>query len=407
MNEAAALPRILFVDDEPNVLQGMQRMLYKMRSQWEMAFASSAAKALELFHVRRFDVVVSDMHMPEMDGAELLVRIKAEWPEVVRIVLSGYSEYEAVMRTIGPAHQYLAKPCNSDRIVATVTRALKLRSYLHSDQLRQVIAGMGPVPSPSQSYTALVQEFDRSTASAASVSDIIDRDLAMSANVLRLVNSPFFGFSSEITSALQAVRLLGFDLIRSLVLKAGIFRHFEGNRFLEKRLEEINAESLIHVKAVRQVSQLLHLNERSRNQASCAALLSEIGLLVMLDYSPERLDGAIHAASNNGDIVGAERKYFNASHCEIGAYLLGLWGFSDLVVEAVAFHHEPQKAMDSEPSATTAVHIVQTLCRSLRSGLGENETVPGLDLAYLKKIGVETDIAKFRTICTSIVNGIN
>ena len=407
MSEATALPRILFVDDEPNVLQGMQRMLYKMRSQWEMAFASSAAKALELFHARRFDVIVSDMRMPEMDGAELLARVKAEWPEVVRIVLSGYSEYEAVMRTVGPAHQYLAKPCDSDRIVATVTRALKLRSYLHSPQLRQVLAGMGPLPSPSQSYTALVQEFDRSTASVASVSEIIGRDVGMSAAVLRMVNSPFFGFSSEVNSALQAVRLLGFDLIRSLVLRVGIFRHFEGNHFLEKRLEEISAESLIYVKAVRQISQLLHLNERSRDQASCAALLSEIGLLVMLDYSPERFDGAIHAASNNGDIVAAERKYFNASHCEIGAYLLGLWGFSDPVVEAVAFHHAPQKAMDGEPSATTALHIVQVLCRSLRSGLGENEAVPGLDLVYLKKIGVGADIAKFRKICTSAINGAN
>jgi hypothetical protein len=63
--------------------------------------------------------------------------------------------------------------------------------------------------------------------------------------------------------------------------------------------------------------------------------------------------------------------------------------------------------MDGEPSATTALHIVQVLCRSLRSGLGENEAVPGLDLVYLKKIGVGADIAKFRKICTSAVNGAN
>lgn len=407
MTHATALPRILFVDDEPNVLQGMQRMLYKMRSQWEMAFASSAAKALELFRARRFDVVVSDMRMPEMDGAELLARIKAEWPEVVRIVLSGYSEYEAVMRTVGPAHQYLAKPCDSDRIVATVTRALKLRSYLHSPQLRQVLAGMGPLPSPPQSYMALVQEFDRSTASVASVSDIIGRDVAMSAAVLKMVNSPFFGFSSEVNSPLQAVRLLGFDLIRSLVLRVGIFRHFEGNRFLEKRLEEISSESLIHVKAARLISQSLHLDERSRDQASCAALLSEIGLLVMLDYSPERFDGASHAGSKSGDVVAAERRYFNASHCEIGAYLLGLWGFSDPVVEAVAFHHEPQKSLDNEPSATTVLHIVQNVCRAVRNRVGANEAVPGLDLAYLTKVRVEADIAVFRKLCASVVSGAN
>jgi HD-like signal output (HDOD) protein/CheY-like chemotaxis protein len=407
MTDATALPRILFVDDEPNVLQGMQRMLYKMRNQWEMAFASSAAKALDLFRTRRFDVVVSDMRMPEMDGAELLARIKAEWPEVVRIVLSGYSEYEAVMRTVGPAHQYLAKPCDSDRIVATVTRALKLRSYLHSSQLRQVLAGMGPLPSPPQSYMALVQEFDRSTASVASVSDIIGRDVAMSAAVLKMVNSPFFGFSSEVNVPMQAVRLLGFDLIRSLVLRVGIFRHFEGNRFLEKRIEAISEESLIYVKAVRLISQSLRLSERSRDQATCAALLSEIGILVMLDYSPERFDGATHVGSQGADVVTAERKYFNASHCEIGAYLLGLWGFSDPVVEAVAFHHEPQRAMDNEPSATTALHIVQTVCRAVRNRVGKNEPVPELDLSYLKKIGVEADVAKFRNLCTSAFDGVN
>jgi DNA-binding NtrC family response regulator len=106
------LKRLLFVDDDAMVLAGLRRALHDMRQEWDMHFAPGAYAALQALEKERFDAVITDMRMPSMDGALLLDCIKDRYPQVVRIILSGQSEKEAVLRSIAPAHQYLAKPCD-------------------------------------------------------------------------------------------------------------------------------------------------------------------------------------------------------------------------------------------------------------------------------------------------------
>ena len=87
-----AMKRILFVDDEEMVLQGLQRMLRSLRREWDMTFVESGAKALELMAEQPFDVVVSDMLMPGMTGAELLNEVMKRYPRTVRLILSGHAD---------------------------------------------------------------------------------------------------------------------------------------------------------------------------------------------------------------------------------------------------------------------------------------------------------------------------
>ena len=96
--------RVLFVDDEPKILEGLQRMLRSMRHEWEMEFALGGPSAMEALNSRPFDVVVTDMRMPGMDGAMLLSQVRGLHPQIVRIVLSGHSDQELVLSSVGPAH---------------------------------------------------------------------------------------------------------------------------------------------------------------------------------------------------------------------------------------------------------------------------------------------------------------
>lgn len=107
---------ILFVDDEPNVLSGLQRLLRPMRHEWDMYFAAGGKEALSLLAEKQVDVIVSDMKMPGMDGAALLEEVRQRYPQTTRIILSGYSEKELSIRTTGTVHQYLSKPCNPDTL---------------------------------------------------------------------------------------------------------------------------------------------------------------------------------------------------------------------------------------------------------------------------------------------------
>lgn len=114
--------KILFVDDEPMVLQGLQRVLRPLRNEWETAFANSGQEALEKLSQEPFDVIVTDMRMPGMDGGQLLTRVKERYPHMVRIILSGQADKTMVMKSVKPAHQYLAKPCDDATLRASLQR---------------------------------------------------------------------------------------------------------------------------------------------------------------------------------------------------------------------------------------------------------------------------------------------
>ena len=157
--------KILFVDDEANILAGLRRMLRSQRDQWSMHFASSGEEALSKMQAESFDVVVSDMRMPGMDGAELLTRVSKLYPNTVRLVLSGQSEHERIFRAIGPAHQFMAKPCEPQVLIDTIRRACDLQGQLSSESLTQLVSQLSHLPSLPTTYREVVEELESDEAS--------------------------------------------------------------------------------------------------------------------------------------------------------------------------------------------------------------------------------------------------
>src|ERR1700678_673355 len=135
--------RIVFVDDELNILQAMGRSFHSMRNEWNMEFLSSGAAALESLAKAPADVIVSDMRMPGMDGWQLLAEVKKLYPQTVRLVLSGQADPNSVMRTVGTAQLYLAKPCQSEAIKAAIVQTQMLKQLLSSDRLAALVGSVG------------------------------------------------------------------------------------------------------------------------------------------------------------------------------------------------------------------------------------------------------------------------
>lgn len=128
--------RILFVDDEPNILQGIKRMLHSMRNEWDMAFATSAFEALATLAKEPFDIIVTDIRMPRIDGIELLEYVARTYPGMIRFILSGQAQKETLLRSIGPMHQYLSKPIDPETLKSAIMRSVVLRSALTDNKLR-------------------------------------------------------------------------------------------------------------------------------------------------------------------------------------------------------------------------------------------------------------------------------
>ncbi|MBI4582287.1 MAG: HDOD domain-containing protein, partial [Planctomycetes bacterium] len=216
--------RILFVDDEPNVVDGLRRLLRKQRQVWHMEFAQSGAEALAKLAEMPFDVLVTDIQMPGMNGAELLERVVQAYPGVARIVLSGHVDETVATRVVSLAHRFLAKPTDADTLIAAVERAGVAQQEIGDERVRAWIGSCRSLPSLPTLYVELMQAAHSDTTNAREIARIISRDMAISAKILQLVNSSFFGLARRISSIEQTVSLLGLVRIRALVLAEHVVR---------------------------------------------------------------------------------------------------------------------------------------------------------------------------------------
>lgn len=355
------LPRVLIVDDDPNILSALRRMLRPQRAEWDMTFIDGGEAALAAMEAEPFDVLVSDIRMPRLDGAELLSRVQRRFPGTVRVILSGYADHESVLRTVGPAHQYLAKPCDPGVIVGMIRRSIGLRRLLASAALRRTVTGLTTLPTPPELFQRLTAELASPKASAASVAEIIAADVAMTAELLKLTNSAFFSVAQAVTTPLQAVRILGFETVKALVTRESIFRQFHGAARAAPLVRALNDHSLATANRARAIAQLERLGGHVADQAFCAGMLSHVGALMLLDTDAAAYARALLRIGPETDQPSAERAALGASHCEIGAYLLGLWGFPDPVVEAVAFALRPSDSVGENMSALTCLHAACAL----------------------------------------------
>jgi len=275
--------KILFVDDEPMVLQGLKRMLRSMRNEWDMAFAESGEEAMGILEGHPFEVLVTDMRMPGMNGAELLKKVQKRFPDMIRIVLSGHSDQELILKSVRTAHQYLSKPCNADTLKNTVSRACALRELLKDETLKQVVSNIDTLPSLPKLYQEIMAELQSEDAFMDRVGEII------------------------------------------------------------KRSEESGVP------------------------------LREV-----------------------------EHEVLGTGHGAVGAYLMGLWGFADNVVEAIAFHHKPETCPARRMGALAAVHVANALEHAFGpEGMKTDEAQ--VDREFLDQIGVAQKLERWARVCETAI----
>ncbi|HUB94733.1 MAG TPA: HDOD domain-containing protein, partial [Stellaceae bacterium] len=315
---------ILFVDDDPNVGAGLKRTLRGMRDAWTTRFALDGHEALEMLAREPADVIVTDMRMPGMDGAELLAEVEKRSPETVRIILSGQCDRQSALSAVGPTHIFLSKPCDSEQLVRVIRRVHRLGSLLAKPKLAKAIAGLRSLPSPSETYLKLVAALDEPECSVPAVAEIIGRDMALTAKLLQLVNSAFFGAHWHASTVLQAVHLLGTELVKTLVLTFGILQRMSDSLPAAGQLQcwkhGVQAAAGAHF-----IARDLALDKRAVEEAFTAGLLHDIGLLLLAtlfreaEHSITRL-----CVQERASRCAVERRILGVTHAEIGGYLLAL-----------------------------------------------------------------------------------
>lgn len=351
---------VLFVDDEPQVLAGLQRTMFMAGRDWDMTFSPSGAEALLELERSPVDVVVTDMRMPMMDGAALLAQVRARSPRTIRIILSGHTEREAALRSLDVAHQFLSKPCPSENLLETIDRAVALRHLMSEPSLQAAVGAVTALPSPPHLLGRL-QHLLGSEANLHQIGQLVSEDPALAAKVLQLANSAFFGSGTPMLLIDDAVARLGTTMLRTVMLATEIFHGDPGGQ-----------ADLLRVPAVRASRLALSIcaSRGCEQDVSTAALLARVGLLLESSEPRDLRD---------------EDEF--PSYAELGAYLLGLWGLPVPIIEAVANHRAPGRVIHQRFDTVGIVHVAVALAN------GEEP-----DVDYLRRMGVDAQLPQWREL---------
>jgi HD-like signal output (HDOD) protein/ActR/RegA family two-component response regulator len=388
--------RLLFVDDDRVVLQGLERMLFEWADAWDMVFVDDGEKALAALREAHFDIIVTDARMAGMDGAALLSRVRAEHPDVVRVILTGHSELEATLRAMPVAHSFLTKPCKPELLIEVLERSCALQALLEREDLRTLVGGVTGLPVKPEVYSRLTEAIADPNADTADIARIVSRDVALASKVLHLTNSAFFGSRRNFVSVEQAVAFIGVRMLRKVVLSAEVFTTFEP----EQELAGLSLDGeQHHALCCAGIARGIAADSEQAEYAFLAGMLHDIGKLVWATNAPGLMrELERRCAPGQSLLPHVEEVEAGTLHSRVGAYLLGLWGLEHPLVEAVAHHHDPASVESSRVDLPTIVHVADALAHEIENERAGIVAESMLDRAHLARLGIEPQLDGWREL---------
>lgn len=394
-------PSILFVDDEQHILDSLRLSLRNLRSEWDMTFVTEGRNALKMFDNKPFDVVVTDLRMPEIDGAELLREIRRKRPTTARIILSGYSDNEVALKNICLANEYLCKPCRTQDLTRAIRRALVLHGFIDNSRLKDIIAKIDNIPALPNSYNELNEALLDTNVSTKRIGEIICKEMALAATVIRIANSPFFGFHSSVSNINQAITILGVQTLRTISISTHLFSSFKDVYHSSFSVKMLWDHSIRVAGFAKKIAENECLNSSERDNCIIAGMLHDIGKLVLGTKLPEQFCRVIDKVNlEDCPLHDAEKDILGTTHAEIGAYLLGQWGFNHEQMGAVRWHQIMEPECGLNVTSQLIVHVANVLDHELVR-IHSNHATRGLDLPQQVLHSLEPKIIRWREICES------
>jgi Predicted signal transduction protein len=351
------LKRILFVDDETQILRSITRLF--MDTEYEVLTAESGAEALDILESEQVDVIVSDMKMPKMTGYELLSQVKKRFPNIVRIILSGFSDerivFDALQKNI--AKLYILKPWENTVLINTIEKVFQIENTLrNNEKVLKLVNNAEELPTIKTSYQKIINVIE-SDQEIYKIVEAIEADNSIVIKLLHIVNSSYYAVKTG--SIKRAVAYLGLDNIKNIVIASAFIDGLSFNSKDNKRLEQLWEHAFI---ANRIISIIYNefLNKKIPETEMNAGLLSNVGIIFMIhSFHDKYMEIFEEVEKNKGDIIELENKAFGTNHQEIGGYLLQWWDIPLPIVEAALYHHDPFNDNVINRQIVFAAHIAE------------------------------------------------
>lgn len=377
------MKRLVVVDDEQMVLDAIRRQFYSQRKEWDSHFFLTGAEALSFMEDHPTDVVMTDLNMAPMDGAELLRVVQDRFPGTVRLLLTGAAGVKSTLPAALLAHQSFSKPCDPMELREAIERAFRTRLSSTTDRMRDLVGSMGALPSVPEVYSALTRVMNDPDAGLNEVAAIIERDAAISMKLIQLANSSMFAVAQRVESVRDATSYLGMNLVRMLVLSAEVHQGFSAAA--AQPGFSLHREQA-HGSLVANIARGMSDEREVADRYFLAGLLHDVGRLVLASA------GSVEQGAVEGEVP---------LHASVGAYLLTLWGIPLPVVEAVGRHHDPAAAEPRKFGIVTAVHVADALAHEVT--LEGHAPATPMDEDHLRRLGVLGRVPEWRSLAEQLV----
>ena len=400
--------RIVIIDNEEFYLESLKISLPEIFTGWQIDFFENAENALATLSSYPASCVVTDLILPKMQGFELLKEIRKQYPKTVRIILADKSQKNELLKTIGPAHKFLTKPCDPRELKNAVEHSIQLRAAFENRDIVDLVNSMESLPSLPKMYFELIDLLNDSESSIIDIADLIAQDPAISAKILQLVNSSFFGLPRRVESINLAVNLLGINIVTNLVLMMNVFHQYSETQLHDFSIEYLTAHSVRTAKSAQAFLASEGVGDSEQKTAYTAGLLHDMGKLIFITNMPDQYSEAVALSRKEKiPLFKAEKKVLRTDHQAVGAYLLHLWNFPDNIIESVAFHHNPELVQCHSLCPAVAIHLANYFEHMLNPEIqnaAPNETESYLlNIDFLKEIGLGKKVRNWLEIYREII----
>ncbi|MEA1981900.1 MAG: response regulator [candidate division Zixibacteria bacterium] len=356
----------------------------------------SSSDAKQLLKQQKFDAVIINSDLPDEKGLQLTKSIYNNYPEIIRFLILNENQHDLIIQTVGLVHQYFIDPVESNYVYKSLNNSLKLKSKLHSNIVRDRINSIKSLPSPPKIYNQIISELQSDEPSILNISQIINKDIAITTKLLQLVNSAFFGLKIRIENLQQVISYLGLDTVKSIVFSTGLFNQFNSPQIGNISIESIYNQSVNTGAKSRLIAHTFGLNKRVTDNALLAGLLHNIGNLLMLaEFRDELKKSIVLAKEKSIKSNDAIEEIIGANASTLGAYLLSLWGLPDSIVESVALHDCPAECPHPTLNTLTAVHLGYALESDEKNNV-INDKNSLIDSDYINQLGIKNQIPSLR-----------
>jgi HD-like signal output (HDOD) protein/ActR/RegA family two-component response regulator len=346
--------QILVVDDEENITRYLYRTL--RGKDYDVHIANSGLDALTILEHNSIEMIICDMRMPRMNGYELLSIVKLKYSNIIRIILSGDSDRETIIKAAvdGTARSYLTKPVNNNVLKTHVARLFTTCDLLRQHLLVQTIDSIELMPVVPPFYEELLSLIKQNK-SMDVIAAFISNDPEYAAKILRIANSALFNV--QIGSITHALVYLGLETVKQLVLGTEIFRSFVHSGTDRKEIELLWEHSKMTNQILHKIYQKIH-NSAIPDEYSCSGLLHDTGLLLMVNHFPTKyLEIQSRMKTDGLTIEQAEKTVLGFTHASLGAYLLDFWNLPQSIIENCLYHHNPFNAAVTNIEICSILHI--------------------------------------------------